>query len=228
MAFCQQCGTQNPDGSRFCTGCGADLTAQAAPQQAAPVNPNMGGQQVYSQQPTYGQTPQAFAQSGIGNYGTPAGLSKKDFLNQPENAKLKNNLRYTMIASVVITILTLIMNIISIEREKAEILNTARNNMFYYVDEDALNKVVRANYTWLALLAVSAILVLAAYLALNMYVAIAGAVVYVISMIILLTQGGRPTITGIAMIAVLIFMPYNLFTLGKQYDEYKGRSGMNL
>lgn len=43
MAFCQQCGTQNPDGSRFCTGCGADLTAQAAPQQAAPVNPNMGG-----------------------------------------------------------------------------------------------------------------------------------------------------------------------------------------
>ena len=78
MAFCQQCGTQNPDGSRFCTGCGADLTAQAAPQQAAPVNPNMGGQQVYSQQPTYGQTPQAFAQSGIGNYGTPAGLSKKD------------------------------------------------------------------------------------------------------------------------------------------------------
>ena len=222
MAFCQQCGTQNPDGSRFCTGCGADLTAQAAPQQAAPVNPNPASYQ------QFGQTPQAFAQSGIGNYGTPAGLSKKDFLNQPENAKLKSNLRYTMIASVVITILTLIMNIISIEREKAEILNTARNNMFYYVDEDALNKVVRANYTWLALLAVSAILVLAAYLALNMYVAIAGAVVYVISMIILLTQGGRPTITGIAMIAVLIFMPYNLFTLGKQYDEYKGRSGMNL
>ena len=222
MAFCQQCGTQNPDGSRFCTGCGADLTAQAAPQQAAPVNPNPAPYQ------QFGQTPQAFAQSGIGNYGTPAGLSKKDFLNQPENAKLKSNLRYTMIASVVITILTLIMNIISIEREKAEILNKARNNMFYYVDEDALNKVVRANYTWLALLAVSAILVLAAYLALNMYVAIAGAVVYVISMIILLTQGGRPTITGIAMIAVLIFMPYNLFTLNKQYEEYKGRSGMNL
>ena len=221
MAFCQQCGTQNPDGSRFCTGCGADLTAQAAPQQAAPVNPNPAPYQ------QFGQTPQAFAQSGIGNYGTPAGLSKQEFLNLPENAKLKSNLRYTMIASVVITILTVIMNIISIERQKAEILNTARNNVFYYVDEDALNKIVRANYTWLALLAVSAILVLAAYLALNMYVAIAGAVVYVISMIILLTQGGRPTITGIAMIAVLIFMPYNLFTLGKQYDEYKGRSGMN-
>ncbi len=222
MAFCQQCGTQNPDGSRFCTGCGADLTAQAAPQQAAPVNPNPA-----SYQQPYGQAPQPFVQSGIGNYGTPAGLSKQEFLNLPENTKLKNNLKSTMIASVVITILTVIMNIISIERQKAEILNTARNNMFYYVDEDALNKVIRANYTWLALLAVSAILVLAAYFILNMYAAIAGAVVYVISMIILLTQGGRPTITGIAMIAVLIFMPYNLFTLGKQYDEYKGRSGMS-
>ena len=225
MAFCQQCGTQNPDGSRFCTGCGADLTAQAAPQQAAPVNPNPAPYQ------QFGQTPQPINPGSFGNYGTPAGLSKKEFLDLPTNSKLKSNLRYTMIASVVITILTVIMNIISIEREKAEILNTARNNMFYYVDEDALNKVVIANYTWLALLAVSAILVLVAYFALNMYVAIAGAVVYVISMIILLTQGGRPTITGIAMIAVLIFMPYNLFTLNKQYEEYKaqnGMSGMNL
>ena len=84
MAFCQQCGTQNPDGSRFCTGCGADLTAQAAPQQAAPVNPNPAPYQ------QFGQTPQAFAQSGIGNYGTPVGLSKQEFLNLPENTKTKN------------------------------------------------------------------------------------------------------------------------------------------
>lgn len=220
MAFCQQCGTQNPDGSRFCTGCGADLTAQAAPQQAAPVNPNMGGQQAYSQQPTYGQTPQAFAQSGIGNYGTPAGLSKKDFLNQPENAKLKNNLKSTMLVTVIVGIITLVLNIIKIEAEKARI----EADPWLVIDE----KVLKANYTWLVLLAISAVIVVAAYITLNMFVGIAAAVVYIISMIVILSNGGSVSFMGYAMVVFLVFMPYNLFTLGKQYDEYKGRSGMNL
>ena len=29
MAFCGNCGHQNPDGAKFCAGCGADLTNQA-------------------------------------------------------------------------------------------------------------------------------------------------------------------------------------------------------
>lgn len=30
MAICKRCGTQNPDGSQFCMGCGANLTTQPA------------------------------------------------------------------------------------------------------------------------------------------------------------------------------------------------------
>ena len=84
MAFCQQCGTQNPDGNRFCTGCGADLTAQAAP-----VSTNPAG---YQQQP-YGQAPQPFAQQGVPGYRVPAGLSKKEFLNLPTNSKIKGSIK---------------------------------------------------------------------------------------------------------------------------------------
>ena len=36
--FCEKCGTQLPDGSTFCTACGAQLNAPAAPQ-AAPAQP---------------------------------------------------------------------------------------------------------------------------------------------------------------------------------------------
>lgn len=116
-------------------------------------------------------------------------------------------------------IATLIINIFTIEAEKARI----EADPWLVIDESVL----KANYTWLALLTVSVIITVAAYFTLNMFVGIAAAVVYIISMIVILSNGGTVSFLGFAMVVFLVFMPYNLFTLGKQYDEYKGRSGMN-
>ncbi|HAL01989.1 MAG TPA: hypothetical protein DCP07_01390 [Lachnospiraceae bacterium] len=219
MAFCQQCGTQNPDGSRFCTGCGADLTSQAAPQQAAPVNPNMGGQQAYSQQPTYGQTPQAFSQS-YNNYGLQTTLPKDAFLRLPENSKLNSNIRSTVILTIVISIITFVVNIFMIEQMKA----TVENNPLLYIKED----VMAANYVWLILIVLAAGCTFIAYKMLNMIPAIIGVVIYIISMIVVLSAGGSVSVMGYITAVALIMLPYHLFTLNKQYEEYKGRSGMNL
>ena len=64
--FCPKCGAQLPDGTTFCTNCGAALSQQEAPQQAAPQQtyqqPQQGYQQPYQQQPyqqTYQQPYQA-------------------------------------------------------------------------------------------------------------------------------------------------------------------------
>lgn len=40
--FCSKCGTENPDGARFCASCGVALAA-AAPVQAAPPPPPLRG-----------------------------------------------------------------------------------------------------------------------------------------------------------------------------------------
>ncbi len=213
MAFCQQCGTQNPDGSRFCTGCGADLTAQAAPQQAAPVNPNPAPYQ------QFGQTPQAFAQS-YNNYGLQTTLPKDAFLRLPENSKLNSNIRTTVILTIVISIITFIVNIIMIEQMKA----TVENNPLLYIKED----VMAANYVWLILIVLAAGCTFIAYKMLNMIPAIIGVVIYIISMIVVLSAGGSVSVMGYITAVALIMLPYHLFTLNKQYEEYKGRSGMNL
>jgi len=212
MAFCQQCGTQNPDGSRFCTGCGADLTAQAAPQQAAPVNPNPAPYQ------QFGQTPQAFAQS-YNNYGLQTTLPKDAFLRLPENSKLNSNIRTTVILTIVISIITFIVNIIMIEQMKA----TVENNPLLYIKED----VMAANYVWLILIVLAAGCTFIAYKMLNMIPAIIGVVIYIISMIVVLSAGGSVSVMGYITAVALIMLPYHLFTLNKQYEEYKGRSGMN-
>ena len=213
MAFCQQCGTQNPDGSRFCTGCGADLTAQAAPQQAAPVNPNPAPYQ------QFGQTPQACAQS-YNNYGLQTTLPKDAFLRLPENSKLNSNIRTTVILTIVISIITFIVNIIMIEQMKA----TVENNPLLYIKED----VMAANYVWLILIVLAAGCTFIAYKMLNMIPAIIGVVIYIISMIVVLSAGGSVSVMGYITAVALIMLPYHLFTLNKQYEEYKGRSGMNL
>lgn len=212
MAFCQQCGTQNPDGSRFCTGCGADLTAQAAPQQAAPVNPNPAPYQ------QFGQTPQAFAQS-YNNYGLQTTLPKDAFLRLPENSKLNSNIRSTVILTIVISIITFVVNIIMIEQMKA----TVENDPLLYLKED----VMAANYVWLILIVLAAGCTFIAYKMLNMIPAIIGVVIYIISMIVVLSAGGSVSIMGYITAVALIMLPYHLFTLNKQYEEYKGRSGMN-
>lgn len=212
MAFCQQCGTQNPDGSRFCTGCGADLTAQAAPQQAAPVNPNPAPYQ------QFGQTPQAFTQS-YNNYGLQTTLPKDAFLRLPENSKLNSNIRSTVILTIVISIITFVVNIIMIEQMKA----TVENDPLLYLKED----VMAANYVWLILIVLAAGCTFIAYKMLNMIPAIIGVVIYIISMIVVLSAGGSVSIMGYITAVALIMLPYHLFTLNKQYEEYKGRSGMN-
>ena len=216
MAFCQQCGTQNPDGSRFCTGCGADLTAQVAPQQAAPVNPNPAP---YQQQPTYGQTPQAFAQSGIGNYGTPAGLSKKDFLNLPENSKTKSNIKATAIIAPIIAIATIILSIVELEEYK----NTLRLKGYYLIDGYMSNYYI----LWSALI-ISAVFAIVAYFMLNIVPSIIATVSFLFGMIFAVSKGARMSFWGYAMVVMLIFMIYYLHVFNKQYEEYKGRSGMNL
>jgi pSer/pThr/pTyr-binding forkhead associated (FHA) protein len=45
MPFCTQCGTQNPDGSRFCSNCGAPLrvATEATPEQRPGARPERGG-----------------------------------------------------------------------------------------------------------------------------------------------------------------------------------------
>ena len=64
--FCTNCGTQLPDGSRFCSNCGA-------PQAAAPAQPTyqqpayqqpVYQQPAYPQQPMYQQSPQRQAATG--------------------------------------------------------------------------------------------------------------------------------------------------------------------
>ena len=39
MSFCTNCGTQIPDGSRFCPNCGAPVGANPQPQYQAPQQP---------------------------------------------------------------------------------------------------------------------------------------------------------------------------------------------
>jgi len=81
MAVCEFCGSQVPDGLKFCTSCGAALTGaeQAAP--AADIQPayqppaydqqgQQPGQQAYGQaQPVYSAPPQAVNDSGSIGWG---------------------------------------------------------------------------------------------------------------------------------------------------------------
>lgn len=56
--FCSKCGTENPDGARFCASCGVALAA-AAPVQAPPPPPPMRGAEAAaatSMSPTTGPT----------------------------------------------------------------------------------------------------------------------------------------------------------------------------
>ena len=55
--FCQQCGTKNKDGSKFCMGCGANLTQQVAAPQAAAPSPQPPVQQAAPQQQMPPQQP---------------------------------------------------------------------------------------------------------------------------------------------------------------------------
>ena len=64
--FCNNCGAQLPDGSKFCTACGATLAQDAAPQQPQQpggYQPQQGG---YPQQPQggYPQQPGGYPQQG--------------------------------------------------------------------------------------------------------------------------------------------------------------------
>ena len=65
--FCTNCGTELPDGSRFCTACGAQVGAQADAQaQTAPAaDYQPPAYQQQAQQPSYTQQPD-YAQAGTG------------------------------------------------------------------------------------------------------------------------------------------------------------------
>lgn len=58
--FCTNCGTQLPDGSRFCSNCGAPQAAPAQPMYQQPAYQ----QPAYPQQPMYQQAPQKQAATG--------------------------------------------------------------------------------------------------------------------------------------------------------------------
>ena len=107
-----------------------------------------------------------------------------------------------------------------IEQMKA----TVENNPLLYLKED----VMAANYVWLILIVLAAGCTFIAYKMLSMIPAIIGVVIYIISMIVVLSAGGSVSIMGYITAVALIMLPYHLFTLNKQYEEYKGRSGMNL
>lgn len=57
--FCSKCGTENPDGARFCASCGTALAAVAPVQAAAPPLPVRGVEPAAVTQPTSptGKTP---------------------------------------------------------------------------------------------------------------------------------------------------------------------------
>ena len=95
--FCSNCGKQNPDGVRFCSGCGSAMTAEApvapvqpvvqeAPVQAAPVVPVQPAQPV--QQPVY-QAPVQPVQAA-------------QVTAQPEPKKSKGKLIAVIIAIIVV------------------------------------------------------------------------------------------------------------------------------
>ena len=100
--FCEQCGKEIPDNSKFCDGCGAPVRASGGP---APQygQQNYSGQQPHSQpsygQPSYGQQPHSQPYHGQSSYGRPAGGQKK-------NGKKKKDKNTGM--TVLIVILSLV------------------------------------------------------------------------------------------------------------------------
>lgn len=117
--FCPNCGTNLPDGSAICTGCGYQLSRsqqsapqQSAPRQAAPQQPQY--QQPAYQQPQYRQpvyqqpAPQpAYRQPAAPVI--PAPISKKEYLSSkaPESVKkMAGVVTITFILSLVLVIVS--------------------------------------------------------------------------------------------------------------------------
>lgn len=135
MVRCEHCGTYLPDGSKFCTECGAKITAPvqpAAPQQpvypqqfdappppAAPQVPVYPQQQsVYPQQPTaypqqpvspqqpvYPQQQDAYAYGAQSS--APRASTLKEFLKLPENKNLNRQITVAAIICYISALATL-------------------------------------------------------------------------------------------------------------------------
>lgn len=118
--FCTKCGAQLPDGSVFCSSCGATLNAAAAPaaQPVAPAQPAAAAQPAYAQ-----PAPQAYAQPAPGlQYAVPkprasfaAGAAVGGGAMQAAGAADGNVLKYVSIAASALGfILGLLLPIVSI------------------------------------------------------------------------------------------------------------------
>lgn len=130
---CNYCGTENADGSKFCTGCGAALnnmasatttegttmnTGYANPAQATPAynantqqyaqnNQYYAGNMQYAQNPQYGQYNQ-YGQYGQQGY---TQMTKNDFLELPAMEKQKKNVKACYIICYICAVLSLVISI---------------------------------------------------------------------------------------------------------------------
>ena len=106
---CNLCGTENAEGSKFCTSCGASLESNVTP--TAPVYQQPVQQPV--QQPTqqYAQPMQSAPvyQQPVQQYNqVPATMTKEEFLALPAMAKDKKNLKACYIICYVCAAITLV------------------------------------------------------------------------------------------------------------------------
>lgn len=107
MKNCPYCGQPNQDSAKFCTSCGAALTEQAP-------DTNTVSNSLYAEKPSY--TPSepiapAPAYAPATAY-APAVTTKKEFIQLPENAKLKKELKTSGILCYVCAGITLVMGLL--------------------------------------------------------------------------------------------------------------------
>lgn len=93
MKNCPYCGQPNQDSAKFCTSCGAALAEQA---------PDTGAGSLYAEKPSY---------ASAAPY-TPVVTTKKEFIDLPENAKLKKELKTSGIICYICAGITLVMGLL--------------------------------------------------------------------------------------------------------------------
>ncbi|MBR0352170.1 MAG: hypothetical protein IJH53_03095 [Oscillospiraceae bacterium] len=181
MKQCETCGAFNDDGAKFCTSCGSQISQAAASPQPEPA----------AESPVY---PAYAAESPYAPY-APKVATKKEFVDLPENAPLKKQIRASGIICYVSAGITLLAAIISANNG---------GSMMSFVDVVIL--LVLGLLIHLKQSKVCAIILLV-YSVINV---VYGLIVY-----------GRPL--GIVIVIAGIYAVSSAFKLDKAWKEYKAK-----
>jgi hypothetical protein len=103
--FCQKCGTQIPDGSAFCTGCGQPVAGANVQNQGMVNNAYQNNQQVYGAPSNYGAPQPSYNNYGQGapvqggmQYGGYTGQANTNAATNPLYVSIANKVRSTEMA----------------------------------------------------------------------------------------------------------------------------------